>query len=336
MNETQASDAIGPAPGASIPRSPENSGPESRDSAVQLRAVTKRFDLKVAVNAVSLRIPRGSCFGLIGPNGAGKTTTFSMLAGYIRPTEGTVDVLGHNPQAIEQLRGCVGVLPQDAILPPNDTVGDFLVHMARLQQMPKEKAIEHARAGLAEVEGNDWWTLKCSALSHGMAKRVGIAQAFLGTPELVLLDEPTAGLDPKIAYEVRQLIRARKGRYTLVISSHNMHELEELCDGAAILDLGRLVAHGSMSELTASSQEVHIMVAPGPRPIDAIRALPFAKRVEFDEGSGELIVFFDPAQADAERVIGESLWVLLNAQARISGVSKGKGLEQRVMELTGS
>ena len=311
--------------------------PMSQDSIVRLRGVRKVFGAKVAVDALTLRITRGEVFGLIGPNGAGKTTTFSMLAGFLRPSEGTVEVLGYDPQNVDALRGRLGVLPQDAILPPNDTVGDFLVHLARLQGMSRGRAIDEARGVLAEVEGTPWWGLKCAGLSHGMAKRVGIAQAFLGTPELVLLDEPTAGLDPKIAYEVRQIIKARKGRCTLVISSHNMHELEEMCDSAAILDHGKLVSAGSMGELTASSQEVRIVVAAGPRPIDAVRALPIAKRVEFDEGTGELVVYFErsgPDGPDAERVIGEVLWVLLNAQARISSVTKGRGLEQRVMELT--
>jgi ABC-2 type transport system ATP-binding protein len=309
--------------------------PMSQDSVVRLRNVRKVFGATVAVDQLTLRIARGEVFGLIGPNGAGKTTTFSMLAGYLRASEGSVDVLGYDPQNVDALRGRLGVLPQDAILPPNDTVGDFLVHMARLQGISAQRAFDEAKVVLGEVDGAPWWGMKCSALSHGMAKRVGIAQAFLGTPELVLLDEPTAGLDPKIAYEVRQIIKARKGRCTLVISSHNMHELEEMCDSAAILDHGRLVSAGSMAELTASSQEVRILVAAGPRPIDAVRALPMAKRVDWDEATGELVVHFERGGPDAEQVIGAVLWVLLNAQARISEVTKGRGLEQRVMELTG-
>jgi ABC-2 type transport system ATP-binding protein len=312
----------------------EAAGPMSQDSVVRLRGVRKTFGSKVAVDGLTLRITRGEVFGLIGPNGAGKTTTFSMLAGFLRPTEGAVEVLGYDPQHVDALRGRLGVLPQDAILPPNDTVGDLLVHLARLQGMGPQRALDDAKTVLGEVDGSSWWGLKCSALSHGMAKRVGIAQAFLGTPEIVLLDEPTAGLDPKIAYEVRQIIKARKGRCTLVISSHNMHELEEMCDSAAILDHGKLVSAGTMAELTASSQEVRIILAEGPRPIDAVRALPIAKRVDFDEASGELVVYFERSGVDAERVIGEVLWVLLNAQARISGVTKGRGLEQTVMDLT--
>ena len=201
----------------------EGAGPKSVDTAVRLSGVTKRFGNKVAVDAVSLRIARGSVFGLIGPNGAGKTTTFSMLAGYLRPSEGSIEVLGYGPQQVDALRSRIGVLPQDAVLPPGDRVGDLLVHLGRLQGMSRARAGEQAREVLSEVEGKDWWGVKCGTLSHGMAKRVQLAQALLGNPDVVLLDEPTAGLDPRVAYEVRQLIVARKkGSCTLIISSHNL------------------------------------------------------------------------------------------------------------------
>ena len=160
-----------------------------------------------------------------------------------------------------------------------------------------------------------------------------------------------AGFSPRIAYEVRQIIKGRKGRCTLVVSSHNLSELEEVCDGAAILDRGRLMASGTMSELTAATEEVRFKVPPlasGPAitlaaveptaraPMAAIRELPMVSLAEYDDERGELIVHFDRTRpdVDAERVIGAVLWVLLQHQVRISGVSKGRGLEQRVMDLT--
>jgi ABC-2 type transport system ATP-binding protein len=312
-----------------------DAAPTSAESAVRLSGVHKRFGAKVAVDGLTLRIARGSVFGLIGPNGAGKTTTFSMMAGYLTPTEGQVEVLGHAPRDVQALRGRLGVLPQDAILPPLDRVGPLLVHLGRMQGLSTARAEQQARAMLAEVEGADWWSQRCSALSHGMAKRVQLAQALLGDPEVVLLDEPTAGLDPRVAYGVRSIIQSRKGRCTLVVSSHNLHELEELCDAAAILDRGRLVASGSIRELTAQSAEVRIELSPGPVPVEALRTLPVVSRVDFDEARRELVVHFSPDRADAETVIAHALGVLLQHQARISGVSKGRGLEQRVMELTG-
>ncbi|HQY62672.1 MAG: ABC transporter ATP-binding protein [Myxococcales bacterium] len=313
---------------------PKKKGKKTAEIAVRLTKVTKRFGVKTAVDGISLKIKAGSVYGLIGPNGAGKTTTFSMMAGFLQPTEGAVEVLGFTPSHVDELRGRLGVLPQDALLPNTDTVGEFLSHMAALQDIPSDKIRAEVESVLAEVDGRDWMKLRCSQLSHGMAKRVQLAQALLGEPEVVLLDEPTAGLDPRVAYEVRQIIKSRKGRCTLIVSSHNLQELEEVCDGAAILDRGRVVAHGSIAELTASSQEVHIKLAPGPVPLQELRALPMIKRVEFDDEKSEIAVYFERGTVDAETVIGQVLWVLLNNQARISGVTKGKGLEQRVMELT--
>jgi ABC-type multidrug transport system ATPase subunit len=303
--------------------------------AIRLTKVTKRFGPKTAVDGVTLKVKAGQVYGLIGPNGAGKTTTFSMMAGFLQPTEGVLEVLGYSPMQVDELRSRIGVLPQDALLPGADKVGEFLIHMARLQDIPSDRVEESAREVLAEVDGRDWWNVKCGSLSHGMAKRVQLAQALIGDPEVVLLDEPTAGLDPRVAYEVRQLIKSRKGRCTLIVSSHNLQELEEICDGAAILDRGRLVASGSMTELTASSAEIRVKLSPGPAPIPLVRDLPMVKRVEFDDEKRELVVYFDrQAGVDAEQVIGAVLWVLLQNQARIAAVSKGRGLEQRVMELT--
>ncbi|WP_394844682.1 ABC transporter ATP-binding protein [Pendulispora brunnea] len=323
------------------------------EAAVRMKHVTKRFGSKLAVDDLSLEIRAGRVYGLIGPNGAGKTTTFSMLAGYLQPTDGNIEVLGFSPHQVSELKSRVGVLPQDAILPPLDKVGEFLMHMARLQGTSRDRAESMARAVLDEVEGRDWWNQRCSSLSHGMAKRVQLAQALLGDPDVVLLDEPTGGLDPRSAYEVRQLIKGRKGRCTLIVSSHNLQELEEICDGAAILDRGKLVASGTIAQLTGASEEVHVKIGRPPRGMDAsayratsadsivsrgiqrVRDLPIVKRVEYDDEKNELVVYFERSgEVDAEMVIGHVLWALLQEQVRISGVIKGRGLERRVMDLT--
>jgi ABC-2 type transport system ATP-binding protein len=307
--------------------------PERR-TAIRLVGVTKRFGPKPAVDNLSLAIEAGSAYGLIGPNGAGKTTAFSLMAGYLRPSAGSLEVLGVPPTRVADLRSRLGVLPQDAVLPPSDRVGDFLVHMARLSGIPSERARAAAGSAVEEVGLTESWHMRCDQLSHGMAKRVALAQALLGDPELLLLDEPTAGLDPRVAYEVRQLMRRRKGRTTLVVSSHNLHELEEICDAAAILDRGRLVGAGSMGELTAATEEIHIKLAPGPAPVDAVRELAVLRRAEWNEAERDLVIHFERQTADAETVIGHVLSLLLHHQARISGVTKGRGLERRVLDLT--
>jgi ABC-2 type transport system ATP-binding protein len=309
---------------------------KSIEYAVRLTNVVKRFGPKTAVGGVSLKIKAGSVYGLIGPNGAGKTTTFSMMAGFLKPTEGSLEVLGHSPTAVDALRSRLGVLPQDALLPNADRVGEFLCHMARLQNIPPEKVESE------EIDGKDWWDLKCSSLSHGMSKRVAIAQAFLGSPEVVLLDEPTAGLDPRVAWEIRNVILARKGRCTLIVSSHNLQELEEICDAAAVLDHGKLVASGSMTELTAASAEIHVELGSDPTGLDEIRKLAGVTRVDHMRGDettkanayGDLVIHFEKQQVAAEDVISSALSVLLQNKVRISGLTKGRGLEKRVMELT--
>lgn len=301
--------------------------------AVSMRSVTKTFGATTALSDVSFDIESGSAFGLIGPNGAGKTTAFSIVAGFLHPERGMALVLDHDARASDVLKGRLAVLPQDALLPPYETVGEFLVHLARLQGMGKAEAVEAARVALREVEGLEWWDRRCGKLSHGMAKRVGLAQAFLGSPEVVLLDEPTAGLDPRIAFEIRSLVKKRKGMCTLIISSHNLHELEEICDAAAILDHGHVVAAGTMEELTAAAREIRI-VAHGTLPIERIRSIAGVTRAEYTSKDRLLTVNFENFQGEAEDMIGQVLTLLLHENVRISALSKGRGLEQRVMELT--
>lgn len=307
---------------------------ETSTYAVSLRGVTKTFGSTTALSDVSFDIESGSCFGLIGPNGAGKTTAFSIVAGFLHPDEGMALVLDHDARATDVLKARLSVLPQDALLPTHENVGEFLVHLARLQGIPAGKAEHEARLALKDVDGADWWTRRCGKLSHGMAKRVGLAQAFLGNPEVVLLDEPTAGLDPKIAFEIRTLIKKRKGACTLIISSHNLHELEEICDAAAIMDHGHVVAAGSMEELTAAAKELRVLVASSPLPMDKLRAIPGINRADFDKKERVLTIHFEDFQGEAEEMIAQVLTLLLQANVRISGLTKGKGLERRVMELT--
>ncbi len=312
-------------------------------AAVRLAGVTKRFGPKTAVDGVSLIIESGLAYGLIGPNGAGKTTTFSMMAGFLTPTHGSIEILGFAQTAVDSLRARVGVLPQDALLPPNDRVGDFLVQLALLQDLPRPKAVEAATRALAEVQGSDWWKQRCGSLSHGMAKRVSLAQAFLGEPDVVSSRRTDRGTrsagrmgDSSVHQGEEGTARPSSYRATTCRSSRR------ICDGAAILDRGRLVAAGRMADLTAANDEVRVKVglgtkrgtAQGAVSVQALQELPMVRSVDFDDEELEIVVSFERKQADAETVIGEVLSALLKNHVRISGVTKGRGLEQRVMDLT--
>jgi ABC-2 type transport system ATP-binding protein len=301
------------------------------EPAIELREVVKRFGSKVALERLSLQIEQGQCYGLIGPNGAGKTTTFSLICGYLFPSGGEVRVLGIEPHRPRALKRKLGVLPQDAALPGWAKVGPLLEFWAKLSGL--EDPSGAAREALERVGLLDSYDTRAQALSHGMAKRISLAQALMGAPPLILLDEPTAGLDPRIAATIRGLIRELKGTHTVVVSSHNLHELEELCDAAAILDRGRLVQSGSMAELTSLAAEFRVQIAQGNVPLKEIRALPGCSSAALDS-SGVLIVRFDGGQVAPERIITEVVALLAARGVLILSVTRGRRLEERVLQLT--
>ena len=308
------------------------------DAAIQIVQLVKRYGDTVAVNGASLEVPRGSVFGLIGPNGAGKTTTFGVLAGFLRRDAGDVRILGVDPSQIHTLKGKLGVLPQDALMPASEPVGALLQHYGRLGGLSSADAEKQARDGLERVGLAASWHTPAGALSHGMARRVGLVQAMLlASPEVMLLDEPTSGLDPKSAAQVRAFIKQVHGdasaKRTVVISSHNLGELEELCDAAAILDRGRVVVAGTMAEITSQAEEVRFLLRDAP-PLAAIQALPLTASASWDETRGLLAVRFQKEKFEAEAVIGQVLALLLQQNVRISGVTKGRKLEERLLELT--
>ena len=303
----------------------------SSGPAIELTQVSKHFGLKIAVNNVSFVVHPGTCYGLIGPNGAGKTTTFSMMCGFLYPTGGSLRVLGVEPTSPGALKQKVGVLPQDAILPPAWPVGGLLTYLAKLSGLPTPES--EARAALERVGLPETWGVACAALSHGMAKRVSMAQALMGDPPVILLDEPTAGLDPKIAAQVRSIIRELKGKSTVVVSSHNLNELEELCDATALLDKGQLVTAGSMAELTGQSAEFRVQIAKGTVDLAQVRGLSGVTGATLSD-KNVLAVIFDGKTAAPEEVISATLEVVLKGGARVSEVWRGKKLEEKVLQLT--
>jgi ABC-2 type transport system ATP-binding protein len=301
------------------------------DAALSFDTVTKRYGSTVALDRVTFQVRPGSCHGLVGPNGAGKTTTFGLAAGFLRPGTGTIRVLGRNPHDRGAHRPRLGVLPQDADLPGYLDVGTLLTTWAKLSGEARPEAA--ARIALERVQLPDAWDASPRALSHGVAKRVALAQALLGEPALLLLDEPTAGLDPRAAAEVRSLLSGLRGQRTVIISSHNLAELERLCDAVTVLDHGKVVQDGTMAEVTRRAAEFSLQISRGDVPLPELRALAGVARVDLSP-SGQLAVRLAPDAPPAEDVIAAVLEVLLARGVRISALTQGSSLEQRVLDVT--
>jgi ABC-2 type transport system ATP-binding protein len=209
---------------------------------IEARNLSKSFGQKTVLQDLTFSLPAGEPIALIGPNGAGKTTLFSLLCGYLPASSGELKVLGHKPGS-SALFGRVSALPQDAMLDPNFSLLTQLSFFGQLQGMNKSTAEAESRRVLSLVDLAANADQKATALSHGMRKRVAIAQALMGSPELVMLDEPTAGLDPVNALQVRQLIAKLSNEASFIISSHNIFELERLCGTVLYLEHGKLVQH---------------------------------------------------------------------------------------------
>ena len=300
-------------------------------AAIEIKNLSKHFGPKQAVNDVTFSVEEGDCYGLIGPNGAGKTTTFSMMCGFLFPTSGSIRVLGVDPSLPGVLKHKVGVLPQDAILPPMWPVGELLTYYAELSGLPNPES--EAKQALERVQLPETWNVQAGALSHGMHKRVSMAQALMGSPPVIFLDEPTAGLDPKIAASVRGVIRDLKGQHTVVVSSHNLQELEELCDATAILDKGKLVSASTMAELTGQMAEFRVQIACGQVPIDELKALTGVKDARV-EANNVLCVAFDSSAVQPEEIITRAVGLLAQKNVLFLTVWRGKRLEERVLQLT--
>lgn len=206
---------------------------------IECRQLNHVYSGNVALSNINFELDAGEPIGLVGPNGAGKTTLLNILSGFLHPTSGNIRLFGYPPGSSE-LIGKISALPQDARLDPSFTITEQLVFYARLQDMAKAEATLEASRVLEAVALTEVAQEKPVALSHGMAKRVAIAQALIGTPNLILLDEPTAGLDPVNVRTVRTIIAEHSPKTTFIISSHDLAELDRLCQRILLLEKGVL------------------------------------------------------------------------------------------------
>ncbi|MEE2750588.1 MAG: ABC transporter ATP-binding protein [Myxococcota bacterium] len=221
--------------------------------ALVLEGLRKRYTRRGpwVLDGLTCRFPRGAVSGLVGPNGAGKTTLFSAVVDFLKLQDGRVDILGEGPFEAFRFKGRIGVLPQDAQLDPRLTPHAFLRGMGQLQGLSRVESEAAVRRALASVNLTERGKDRVGALSHGMRRRISVASALLGQPELVLLDEPTAGLDPREAASLRALLKGLGGKTSVVVSSHNLAELEQICDHVVLIEAGRCLGEGTVEELTA-------------------------------------------------------------------------------------
>ncbi len=292
---------------------------------IECQGLTKRYGSTLALDNLTLSLPAGEPIALIGPNGAGKTTLLSVLCGFIRPSNGEVSILGERPGSAG-LTGRLSALPQDALLDPRLSVGRQLRFFARLQGMGAAGAKKEVERVLQLVDLSDSMHTKPADLSHGMRKRIAIAQALLGSPELVLLDEPTAGIDPPNAKMIRDLVREQSSRTTFIVSSHNLDELERLCGSVVYLEKGRLISAGPLSDDT---DDEYITLRMGTvnesEFISAANMLPGVSDVSKTTGGDFLIKTQDGMATSAAL-----MQLLIDKNWRYRQLSRGKSLEERL------
>ncbi|MEW6320088.1 MAG: ABC transporter ATP-binding protein [Acidobacteriota bacterium] len=251
---------------------------------IEVHHLSKRYGPVTAVDDVTFRVEPGEILGFLGPNGAGKSTTMRVITGFMPATAGKVVVAGYDvfEQPLEAKRR-TGYLPENPPLYPDMTVRDYLTFVGKI----KGVARRDLRTRVDEVMKRTWVAdmagRQCSKLSKGYKQRVGLAQAIIHNPDVLVLDEPTAGLDPKQIIETRQLIRELAGSHTIILSTHILPEVSQTCQRVVIINKGRVVAVDTPENLTArlrGAATVHVQVAgPAPDVEEALRAVPGVTRV---------------------------------------------------------
>ena len=231
---------------------------------IEVNNLVKHYGDHTAVDHLSFKIEKGKIYGFLGPNGAGKSTTMNMITGYIASTEGTVTIDGHDIlDEPEQAKKCIGYLPEMPPLYFDMTVLEYMNFVADLKKIPKDKKKSMVAEVMEMVKITDMKNRLIKNLSKGYRQRVGLAQAILGYPEVIILDEPTVGLDPKQIIEIRDLIKSLKEKHTVILSSHILSEVSAVCDYVLIISHGKLVASDTpenLGKLAEGSNTLNLIV----------------------------------------------------------------------------
>ena len=306
---------------------------------IEVSHLTKKYGGHLAVDDVSFTVEDGQIYGLLGPNGAGKSTIMNILTGYLSATSGQVTVAGHPlPEEADEAKACVGYLPEQPPLYPEMTVGEYLNFVAELKKVPraqrKEQVLRAARrTGLEKVLPR-----LIRSLSKGYRQRVGIAQALLGSPQLIILDEPTVGLDPAQVIGIRKLIRELGKTHTVILSSHILSEVQAVCSQVLILSKGHLVAVGAPEQLAEKlnpgSRLRATALGGGKTVLKTVGSIPGIRKVEIEsEADGQ--VTFTAESADASDRRAEVSRALSQAGCTVLALAaENRTLEEVFLALT--
>ncbi len=306
---------------------------------IEVEGLTKRYGPAVAVSDISFQVQRGEILGFLGPNGAGKTTTMRVITGFLTPTAGRVRVAGVDvvEKPLEAKRH-LGYLPENPPVYPDMRVREYLTFVARIKGVPRNDIKRRVDEVAEKCSVADVQKKQIGKLSKGYRQRVGLAQALIHDPDVLVLDEPTAGLDPKQIIETRDLIRGLAGRHTIILSTHILPEVSKTCQRVLVINQGQVVAEGTPEELTRRLQgyETVLVTAEGPAPeiMDRLQRVSGVNLVEPREAADTRVTFEVHAEkgqdvrAELARAVVESGWKLL--ELKTSGLS----LEDIFLKLT--
>lgn len=293
--------------------------------ALQTQNLVKKYGTKLALDNLNMKVPTNSIYGFLGVNGAGKTTTFGVASKFIYPTSGTIEI-----------KGKMAVIPQDARFYHGRSIESQLRFFGLLSGVSL-KNIKKEVANILELVGlEEKRKVSAQKLSHGMYKRLGIAQALLGSPEVLLLDEPTSGLDPENAFEMRKLIKELGKKKTLVVSSHNLHEISEFCNHIGIIHQGKMIFEDKMSVLTKTSSKVKYVLSHAQSDVLEKLLKDFEWIEKFNlEANNILHVLFSEEKINLAEVNKQIIKALFNASIGVHEVHSSKSLEETFLEMIG-
>ena len=306
---------------------------------IEVQGLTKRYGPTVAVSDISFQVQKGEILGFLGPNGAGKTTTMRVITGFLTPSEGTVRVAGLDvvEKPLEAKRH-LGYLPENPPVYPDMTVREYLSFVARIKGVARGEIRKRVDEVAQKCAVTDVQKRQIGKLSKGYRQRVGLAQALIHDPDVLVLDEPTAGLDPKQIIETRDLIRGLAGQHTIILSTHILPEVSKTCQRVLVINQGKVVAEGTPDELTRRLQgyETVLITAEGPAPeiMDRLERVAGVNLVEPREATDARVTFEVHAEKERDarpelaRAVVESGWKLF--ELKTSGLS----LEDIFLKLT--